>query len=76
MQYTVMRMGLKNAPPFFQNLMEDELFTARLELRAFVSTYIDDIIIATEEDGLLEEEPVVLHENPDMTRIMDIQDAN
>ena len=32
------------------------------ELRAFVSVYIDDIIIATEGEGLTEAELVALHE--------------
>ena len=55
-QWTVMHMGLNNAPSFFQRTMEDMLFTAHPELRAFISVYIDDIIIATEGEGLTEEE--------------------
>ena len=46
-----MPMGLKKAPSFFQRMMEDVLFTTHPELRAFVSVYIDDIIIATEGGG-------------------------
>ena len=49
-----MPMGVKNAPSFVQRTMEDMLFTAHPELRAFVSVYRDDIIIATEGEGLTE----------------------
>ena len=72
---TVMPMGLKNAPSFVQRMMEDVLFTAHPELRAFVSVYIDDIIIATEGEGVTEEELVALHENQ-LNQVMDILDAN
>ena len=57
-----MPMGLRNAPSFFQRMMEDVLFTAHPELRTFVSVYIDDRIIATEGEELTEEEVVALHE--------------
>ena len=43
-------------------MMEDVLFTTHPELRAFVSVYIDDIIIATEGEGLTEAGLVALHE--------------
>ena len=74
-QWTVMPMGQKNAPSFFQRRMEEVLFTAHPELRALVSVYIDDIIIATEAEGLTEEELVALHEKQ-LNRVMDILDAN
>ena len=74
-QWTVMPMGLKNAPSFFQRMMEDVLFTAHPELRAFVSVYIDDIIIATEGGGLTEAELVALHEKQ-LNQVLDILDAN
>ena len=70
-----MPMGLKNAPSFFQRMMEDVLFTAHPELRAFVSVYIDDIIIATEGGGLTEAELVALHEKQ-LNQVLDILDAN
>ena len=70
-----MPMGLKNAPSFFQRMMEDVLFTAHPELRAFVSVYIDDIIIATEGEGLTEAELVALHEKQ-LNQVLDILDAN
>ena len=70
-----MPMGLKNAPSFLQRMMEDVLFTADPELRAFVSVYIDDIIIATEGQGLTDEELVALHEKQ-LDQVMDILDAN
>ena len=57
-QWTVMPIGLKNAPSFFQRMMEDVLFTAYPELPAFVSAYIHDIIIATEGEGLSQKEQV------------------
>ena len=72
-QWTVMPMGLKNAPAFFQRMMEDVLFTSHPELRAFASVYIDDIIIATEGEGLSEEEPLALHEKQ-LNQVMDILD--
>ena len=74
-QWTVMPMGLKNAHSFFQRMMEDVLFTAHLELGAFVSVYIEYIIVATEWDGLTEEELVALHEKQ-LNQVMDILDAN
>ena len=55
-QWTVKAMGLKTAPSFFQRMMEDVLLTGHPELRAFVTVYIDDIIIATEGEGLTKEE--------------------
>ena len=70
-----MPVGLKNPPSFFQRMMEDVLFTAHPELRAFVSVYIDDIIIATEGEGLTEEELVAPHEKQ-LNQVMDILDAN
>ena len=70
-----MPMGLKNAPSFFQRMMEDVLFTAHPELRAFVSGYIDDRIIATKGEGLTEEELVALHEKQ-LNGVMDILDTN
>ena len=74
-QWTVMPVGLKNAPSFFQRMMEYVLFAAQPELRAFVSVYIDDTIIATEGEGLTEEELVALHEKQ-LNQVMDILDAN
>ena len=56
-------------------MMEDVLFTAHPELRAFVSVYIDDIIIATEGEGLTEAELVALHEKQ-LNQVLDILDAN
>ena len=73
-QWTVMPMGLKNAPSFFQRMMGDVLVTAHPELRAFVSVYIDDIIIATEGEGLTEEELVALHKKQ-LNQVMAILDA-
>ena len=74
-QWTVMPTELKNAPSFFQKMMEDVLFTAHPQLRAFVSVYIDDTIIATEGEGLTEEELVAVHEKQ-LIQVMDILDAN
>ena len=54
-------MHLKNAPSFFQGMMEDVLFTAHPGLRAFVSVHIDDIIITREGEVLTEEELAALH---------------
>ena len=70
-----MPMGLKNAPLFFRRMMEIVLFTPHPELHAFVSVYIDDIIIATEVEGLTEEGLVALHEKQ-LNQVMDILDAN
>ena len=61
-QWKVMPMGLNYAPSFFQRTMEDVLFTDDPELRAFISVYIDDTIIAMEGEGLTEEELVALNE--------------
>ena len=61
-QWTVIPIGLYNAPSFFQRMMEDVLFKAHPELRAFVSVYIHDIIVATDGEGLTEEELVALYE--------------
>ena len=74
-QWTVMPMGLKNVPSFFQRMMEDVLFTAHPELHAFVSVYLDDMIITTEGERLSKEELVALHEKP-LNQVMDIRDAN
>ena len=74
-QWTVMPMGLKNAPSFFQRIMGDVLFTPHPELHAFVSLYIDNIISATEGGGLTEEQQVALHEKQP-SQVMDILDAN
>ena len=57
-QWTVMPMGLKNAPSFFQRMMEEVLFSQHPELREFLFVYIDDIIIASVGDGLTEQELV------------------
>ena len=73
-QWMVMPMGLENAPSFFRRMMEELVFTAHPELRAFVSGYTDDIIIATEGEGLTEEELVALHEKQ-LNQVMDILDA-
>ena len=70
-----MPMGLKNAPSFFQRMMEDVLFKAHPGLRAFVSVYRDGIIIATEGEVLTEEELVALHEKQ-LNQVMDNLDAN
>ena len=56
-------------------MMEDVLFTAHPQLRAFISVYIDDIIIATAGEGPTEEELVALHEKQ-LNPVMDILDAN
>ena len=70
-----MPMGLKNAPSFFQKMMEDVLFTAHPELCAFVSLYIHDTVIATEAEELTEDELVALHAKQ-LNQVMDIFDAN
>ena len=74
-QWTVMPMRLKNAPSFFQKMMEDVLFTAHPELRAFVNVHIDDIIVATEGEGLTEDKLVALHDKH-LNQVMDVHDAN
>ena len=74
-QWTVMPMGLENAPSFFQRMMGDVLFTAHLELCAFVSVHIDDIFLATEGEGLTKQELMALHEEQ-LNQVMDILDAN
>ena len=70
-QWTVMPMGLKNAPSFFQRMIEELLFSEHPELRV----YIDDIIIATVGDGLTEQELVDLHEKQ-LNMVLDILDKN
>ena len=74
-QWTVMPMGLKKAPSFFQRMMEDLLFTARPELLAFGSVYIHYIIIATEGEELTKEELVAFH-GKQLNQLIDILDAN
>ena len=74
-QLRVMPMGLKNVSSFFQRLLEDVLFAGHPELRTFVSVYIDDTIIPTEEEELTEEELVSLDERQ-LNQVMDILDAN
>ena len=74
-QWTVMPMGLKNAPSFFQRMMEEPFFSEHPELRKFVSVYIDDIIIATVGDGLTVQELVDLHEKQ-LNMVLDILDKN
>ena len=56
-------------------MMDDVLFTAHPQLRAFVSVYMDDIIIATEGEGLTEEELVALHERQ-LNQVINILDVN
>ena len=70
-----MHMGLKYTPSFFEKMNEDVLFTAYLELCAFVSVYIDHKIIAIEWEGLTEEQLVAPNERQ-LNRVMDILDAN
>ena len=74
-QWTVMPMGLKNAPSFFQRMMEEVLFSGHPELHEFVSVHIHDIIIATVGDGLTEQELVDLHEKQ-LNIVLDILDKN
>ena len=74
-QWTVMPMGLKNAPSPFQRMMEEVLFSEHPELREFVGVYIDDIIIATVGDGLTGHELVDLHEKQ-LNMVLDILDPN
>ena len=74
-QWTVMPMGLKNAPSLFQRMIEEVLFPEHPELREFVSVYIDDIIMATVGDGLTEQELVDLHEKH-LNIVLDILDKS
>ena len=74
-RWTVMPMGLKNAPSFFQRMMKEVSFSEHPELRECVSVYIDDIIIATVGDGLTEQELVDLHEKQ-LKIVLDILDKN
>ena len=48
-QWTVLPMGLKNAPSMFQKMMETIIFQKHksLDLHEFFSIYIDDLLIAT-----------------------------
>ena len=48
-QWTVMPIGLKNAPSMFQKIMESIFFQKHkaLGLQEFCSIYIDDLLIAT-----------------------------
>ena len=48
-QWTVLPMGLKNAPSMFQKMMETILFQKHKspDLQEFCSIYIDDLLIAT-----------------------------
>ena len=48
-QWTVLPMGLKNAPSMFQKMMETILFQKHksLDLQELCSIYIDDLLIAT-----------------------------
>ena len=61
-QWTVMRMGLRNAPSFFQRMTDEVLFSEHPELREFLSVYLDNRIIATVGDGLTLQELVDLQE--------------
>ena len=70
-----MPMGLKNAPSFFEQMMEELLFSEHPELRELVSVYIDDIIIATVGDDLTEQELVELHEKQ-LNMVLDILDKS
>ena len=74
-QWTVMLMGLQNAPSFCQRMMEKDLFSEHPELREFVSVHIEDIIIATVGDRLPEQELVDLHEKQ-LNIVLDIPDRN
>ena len=74
-QWTVMPIGLKNAPSFFQRMMEEVLLSEHPELREFVSVYIHDIIITTVGDGLGEQELVDLHETQ-LNMVLNILDKN
>ena len=70
-----MPMRLKNAPSFFQRMMEEVLFSEHPELREIVSLYIDDIIIATVDHGLTKQQLVDLHEEQ-LNVVLDILDKN
>ena len=72
-QWTVMPMGLKNAPSLFQRMMEEVLFSEHPEFREFVSVYIDDIMIDTVGDALTEQDLVGLHEKQ-LNIVFDILD--
>ena len=72
---TVMRTGLKNAPSFFQRMMEEVLISDDPEIVEFVSVYFDNIIIATVGDGLTKQELVDLHDKQ-MNIVLDILDTN
>ena len=74
-QWTVMLMGLKNVPSFFERMMEEVLVSAHPELREFVSVHIDDIIIATVGDDLTEQELVDLHAKQ-FNSVLNILDKN
>ena len=64
-QWTVMPMGLKNAPSMFQKMMETILFQKHkaLDLQEFCSIYIDDLLFATPL-GKNFDECLKLHEEP------------
>ena len=72
--WTVRPIGQKNAPSFFQRVMDEVLFKAHHYILTFVSVYIDDIMIATEGQRLTEEELVALHEKQ-LNQVTDILDA-
>ena len=71
----VMPMGLKNAPSFFQRMMEEVLFSEHPDLRKFVSVYIDGIIIATVGNSLIKQELGNLHEKQ-LNIVLDILNKN
>ena len=73
--WTVMPTGLKNAPSFFQRMIEEVLFSEHPKLREFVSVYIHDRIIVTAGDGLTEQELVDLHDKQ-FNIVLDILDKN
>ena len=56
-------------------MMEEVLFSEHPELRDFAFVYIDDIVIATVGDGLIEQELVDLHEKQ-LNIFLDILDKN
>ena len=55
--------------------MKDMLSTAHFELCALVGVYMDDLIIATEGEGLTEEDLVAQHEKQ-VNQVMGNLDAN